>query len=67
MSLDDSPTVLDSYTAARRYDEYLDEVYGPVTVAGETFDTSRALRLLSPTTYHVGLNDWADSQGIVIE
>lgn len=46
------------------YDEALNEVHGPVMVAGYEFGTSRTLKELDPIAYRVGFHDWLDSEGI---
>lgn len=46
-----------------RYDEWLDEIHGTVTVAMHEYDTSRALKELDPIAYRGGFNDWLDSEG----
>lgn len=46
------------------YNDMLDEAYGPVDIAGITFDASRALNELDPTAYKCGWLDWCDAEGI---
>ena len=43
-----------------QYDEFLDEAYGEVEIAGMTFSTSYALKELDPTAYRCGFNDYTD-------
>lgn len=43
------------------YDEWLDEVYGDVPVAGLEFSTSRLLKEADPIAHRVGFLDWLDS------
>lgn len=58
-SQDTNPdTGLTDYEMQERYDEMLDETYGPVIIAGYTYDTSRALKEVDPIAYSVGLNDY---------
>lgn len=45
-----------------RYDEYLDEVYPSVSVAGYEYSTSRALKEIDPTAYRCGFVDWLDAE-----
>lgn len=42
----------------REYDEYLDDVYGVVKIAGLSYLTSRALKDVDPIAYDVGYWDW---------
>ena len=44
------------------YNEMLNDVYGDVSVAGYTYDTSQALWELDPIAYNVGFNDWVSSE-----
>lgn len=46
------------------YDSMLNDAYGTVAVAGQEFDTSRALELLDPLAYKSGWGDWCDAEGI---
>lgn len=46
----------------KRYDEFLDDVYGSVEIMGMDFDTSCAIKELDEITYHQGFNDWLDSE-----
>lgn len=46
----------------RRYADALDEAYGYVMVAGISYQTSRALRLLDPISFQGGVLDWIDAQ-----
>jgi len=43
------------------YDDMLDETYGTVDIAGITYDTSLALRLVDPIAYETGRHQYADS------
>ena len=45
-----------------RYDEMLDECYGPVKMGTFIFDASSVLRELDPTAYRCGFNDWLDGE-----
>lgn len=55
------PTLSES-DAEERFDDMLDEVYGTVSVAGHEFNTSRALKELSPTTYRCEFADYVSMQ-----
>ena len=44
------------------YDEMLDDIFGTVKVADYIYMTSKALKLLDPTAYHCGFNDWFDAE-----
>ena len=41
-----------------KYEEFLDEVYGEVSVCGITFDAGRILRKLDPIAFRCGKNDY---------
>lgn len=43
------------------FDDYLDEAFGDVKVAGYEYPTSRALKELDPTAYRCGMADYIDS------
>lgn len=45
------------------YDEYLDEIYPEVEIAGVTFSPSRILAEVDPTAYRCGFSDWVDAAG----
>ena len=45
-----------------RYDDFLDEVYPDLTIAGYSYNTSNALREIDPTAYRCGYSDWLDSE-----
>ena len=52
------------------YDEYLDDTYPDLEIAGIGYTTSRALAEIDPTAYNVGFSDWLDrevSDGAIIE
>ncbi len=55
------------YEALNLYDEFLDDIYGDVNIAGIYYATSQALKATDPIAYRVGFNDWLDSEGIEIE
>lgn len=40
------------------YDEFLDEVYGDVTIGSYTYPTSVALRLVDPIAYRIGASEF---------
>ena len=45
-----------------RYDEFLDEVYPDLTIAGINYSTSDALKKVDAVAYRCGFNDWLDSE-----
>jgi hypothetical protein len=52
------------------YNEWLDEVYGEVDIAGYKWATSHAFKEIDPTTYRCKFNDWLDREvqdGYIIE
>lgn len=52
---------LTDYDLEQRWDEWLDEVYGEVKIAGGTYQTSRVLKEVDEVAYRTGYNDWLDS------
>jgi len=57
---------IDEADAYALFDEGLDE-YGPVQVAGYTFDPSRVLKELDPIAYHQGFLDWLDMDDLTTD
>lgn len=55
------------YEALQQYDEYLDDVYPDITVAGLTWTTSYTIKNVDPIAYRTGFSDWCDSEGIEVE
>lgn len=49
----------------QRYRDMLDEVYGEVTIAGLTYQTSDALESVDPTAYRCGFSDWLDDETLI--
>jgi hypothetical protein len=45
-----------------QYDEFLDECYGDVEIAGFSYTTSRSLKQVDPIAYRCGLIDFLDAQ-----
>lgn len=43
------------------YADMLDEIYGEVTVAGYTYNTSRILKEVDPIAFRCGVADYIDS------
>lgn len=58
---------LTEYEAEKEYIEFLDEVYGPVEVAGLKYETSEILQRLDPTAFREGFNNWIDAEDIELE
>jgi hypothetical protein len=52
---------IDESQAYELYNEMLDELYSPISIAGIKFDPSRVLKELDPIAYQCGFNDWLDS------
>lgn len=52
---------------ASAFDNYLDEVYGDVKIAGLKYATSQVLNEVDLCAYEQGLLDWADSEDIEIK
>lgn len=42
------------------YKDLIDDIYGPVTIAGVKFTASRILEELDPIAYRCGLTDYVD-------
>lgn len=42
------------------YDDFLDDCYGDIEIAGCTYSASVALKRVDPTAYAVGFTDYAD-------
>ena len=42
------------------YDDWLDEIGGDVTIAGLTYSTSYALKMVDPIAYRCGMGDYRD-------
>jgi hypothetical protein len=45
-----------------RYDDYIDECYGETKIAGYSYSTSHALRLVDPVAYRCGFADWTSRE-----
>ncbi len=59
--LSQTALILGIITMSQIYDDFLNECYGEVKIAGFTYDTSRALYLLDKTAYICGESDYHDS------
>ena len=53
---------LDSNDNEEEYNEFLDDTYGSVNVAGYKYDTSYVLKEIDPTAYSVGHSDFNNSR-----
>lgn len=58
---------LTEWEAEERYEEFLNEAYGYVTIAGLEYATGTALKRLDHTAFRCGMLEWLDSEGIEIE
>lgn len=45
-----------------RYDQFLDDLYGVVTIAGYKYSTSAVLFEIDPIAYDDGFNNWLDGE-----
>ena len=45
-----------------RYNDFLDDLYGEISIAGLKYSTSDAQKQIDPTAYRCGFNDWLDSE-----
>jgi hypothetical protein len=52
---------MNEYELAQQFDEFLDEIYGTVKIAGYEYNTSQALKEVDPIAYSVGMNDYESS------
>ena len=53
---------LDSNDNEEEYNEFLDDIYGEVFVAGYKYDTSYVLKEIDPTAYSVGHSDFNNTK-----
>lgn len=52
--------ILDDDDMHDRYDEWIDEVHGEVSIGNSTFSPAEILRELDPIGYRVGFSDFVD-------
>lgn len=45
-----------------RFDEFLDDVYGVISIAGLSYCTSDLLKSTDPIAYRCTFNDWLDAE-----
>jgi len=55
---------IDPYKHEESYKDLIDEIDGPVTVAGIKFTASRILEELDPIAYRCGLSDYVDGMDV---
>jgi hypothetical protein len=53
---------LEYWQLTEMYDDYLNEVYGPIKICGYTYDASHAFKMTDKTAYNMGLSDFLDNQ-----
>ena len=61
--------VIKEYEAKEMYDDFLDEIYGQVNIAGYEYSTAYALKEIDPVAYEEDFRNFADSlleQGIAV-
>lgn len=58
----DTNEVLDDDDLEARFDDFLNEFYGEVTMGDHTFTPSEVLKELDPIAYRTGFSDWEDSE-----
>jgi hypothetical protein len=46
----------------KNYDEFLNECYGDVEIAGMKHPTSQVLKEVDPIAYDVGFSDWSSNE-----
>lgn len=49
------------------YNEYLDDLFGEVDIAGFKWNTSYAFKEIDPTGYRCGMSDWLDGEDRIQE
>ena len=59
VSDDDASIILDENEMRTEYDNFLDECYGPVEIAGYTYDVSETFKRVDPVAYRCGFSDYA--------
>lgn len=52
-------TIISEAEAEQRYEEYLDEVFGTVEIAGFAYRTGCALKKIDPIAFRNGMLEWA--------
>ena len=45
-----------------KYDDFLEEVFGDISVCGYKYSASRVLKAIDPIAYRCGENDWLDGE-----
>jgi hypothetical protein len=49
---------LDDAEAKEKYDEWIDELHGPIRIGYSVWNASYILEQISPTDYRIGFADW---------
>lgn len=55
------------HEAKEQYNEFLDEAYGEVDVAGYSYMTSQLLEEVDPIAWREGFLDWLDSENLTTD
>ena len=56
---------IDNYDdAVNAFEDMLDEVCGPVIIAGHSYDAAYALKEVDPIAYREAFLNWLDSEGV---
>lgn len=63
----EEPRRIKELEAYKRYDAMLNKTYGSVEIAGQSYLTSTASKIIDRLSYECGLNDWLDSEGLIWE
>lgn len=58
---------IEEYDAKEQFDLMLDDVYGMVSIAGNEYETSYALKELDPLAYRLYFLDWLDSEELTTD
>lgn len=54
--------ILADDSAHELYDDFINEVDGPVKIGGCQYDAAPVLKAVDETAYRCGFNDWLDSE-----
>jgi hypothetical protein len=64
---EEEETSISERDALERFDEYLNEVNGLVSICGYHYDAARSLKMVDEVAYREEFNNWLDSEGLELE